>query len=99
MVSGDRVDVDIHGVRKTGKTREHIGKTYDILEVSLMIQVSDNGASEFKGEVGPDSVELKSDPGNFHPDELKDLMAGAAHRWDKEFGDWDCDILMRPEPV
>lgn len=91
------IDADIYSVSETARSRDGVG----VLEVSLMIQVSEKVRQEFKADVYAHEVELKSDPSdaNLHPDELKDLMAGAAHRWEQAFGDWDATILSRDEPV
>jgi hypothetical protein len=97
MVEGDRVSVDVHSVEKTGRVDDGL----DVLEISLMVDVATKESRTFTAWVYSDRVELKSDPNdaNLHPDELKDLMAGVAHQWEKQFGDLDMDILMRPEPV
>lgn len=99
MPEGEYVDVKIKSIEQTSRT--HGGLT--VLKISLMVQVSMEKYTEFRAEVYSDRVELLDDPGeseiNLHPDELKDLFAEAAHKWEKEFGDYDADILSRDQPL
>lgn len=93
----ERVNADLHGIEKTGRSRDGLS----VLEVTLMVESSRNSSRTFTGWVYPQEVELKSDPDdlNLDPDELKEMMAGAAHRWDKEFGDWDAELTRHDSPV
>lgn len=92
----EMLEVKAHSVSETARSRDGV----DILEVSVMVETS-NGFSEYKGEAGPDGIELKSDPSaqNLHPDDLKELMNIIASHWRVNIGDFQGKILSRDDPV
>lgn len=93
----DSYDVEVWRIEQTGKSLD--GKK--VLEVSLMVRhPSGQWGQTYTGEVYPQEVDLKSEPDDLglRPDDLKELMASAAHEWDDALEEWGSQIQSQPGP-
>ena len=77
------IPTKVHKVEETGVYQDGV----EVLEVSLMVQVSDRVATKIRGLVYGNHVELKTDIGKYqlNLEEIKEEMAGIAHQWDNTF--------------
>ena len=89
----DTLDVEVWGVKKTGRSVDGV----DVLEVSLMVQAAAKQSSELKAWVYPEDVELKSDPSKLglHHNDVEEVMTQAAMEWDESLGEFETELIDR----